>query len=382
MRTTPTADGFTELGQLYLDRARTEGDLRNYAQAEAAAGRAVELAPGDPDARSLLAAVRYSSHDFAGALALAEDVVAGAPAQVGALATVGDARLELGDYDGAARVYDALAAAKPDAPATAIRQARLAYVRGDPEDARRLAALAEDQARATALGGASLTAYVAYHAQLELDTGHYPDAARIFAAALEETPRSFVALAGLARARSAQGQRAGAIRLYEQAVAVLPDPATVASLGDLYQLDHKDDRATTQYGTVEVTAALGRFNQQVYNRALAVFYADHDTRLDEALRLSRSELEVRKDVFGYDAYAWALFKNGRLAEARAASDSARAQGTRDARMLYHAGMISASLGDADRARAELTQALAASPEFDPLQAPKARRALGSLTARG
>lgn len=381
VRSTPTADRYTQLGQLYLERARDGGDLRNYAQAEAAARRAVDLAPSDPDARSLLAAVRYSSHDFAGALALAEAVLAGTPSHVGALATVGDARLELGDYDQAAAVYSRLAASNPEAPAATIRQARLAYVQSRSDEARRLAALADDQARASALGGASLTLYVAYHAQVELDTGHYADAARLFSAALDETPASFVALAGLARARAAQGERGAAIELYEKAVAVLPDPAALGALGDLYQLDHQEAKAATEYGTVEVTAALGEFNKQVYNRALAVFYADHDLRVDEALRLSEAELAVRRDVFGYDAYAWALFKNGRLSDARAASDAARGQQTQDARMLYHAGLISAALGDRDRARSELGEALAISPQFDPLQAPRARDALAALSAR-
>jgi tetratricopeptide (TPR) repeat protein len=381
VRVAPTADRYTQLGQLYLDRARTTGDLRNYAQAETAATRAVDLAPADPDARSLLASVRYSNHDFAGALALARAVVADDASQIGALATVGDAQLELGAYEEASAAFASLAAAKPDAPATVIRLARLAYVQGKPDDARRLAAQADELARATALGGASLTIYVAYHAQVELDTGHYREAARLFTAALEETPGSFVALSGLGRARAAEGRRGDAIGHLEQAVAVLPDPATLATLADLYQLDGKPDRATTASGTVELTGTLSQVNRQLYNRVLANFYADHDVHTDEALRLSEAELAARKDVFGYDTYAWALYKNGRLAEARAASDQAGWAHTRDARLLYHSGMIARAQGDVERARADLSEALALSPHFDPLQAPRARDALAGLTAR-
>ncbi len=381
VRVAPTADRYTQLGQLYLERARNEGDLRSYASAGIAADRALELAPSDPDARILLASVRYANHDFAGALALAESVLAGERSNLGALATAGDAHLELGAYDEAAAAYAGLVAARPDAPATVIRQARLAYVQGRPDDARRLAGEAEGLARATALGGASLTVYVAYRGQVELDTGHYPDAARLFAAALEETPGSFVALAGLGRAQAALGKRADAIRRFEQAVAVLPDPATLAALGDLYQTEGKADRAADAYGTVELTGTLGVLNRRAYNRVLALFYADHDTRADDALRLSEAELQVRKDVFGYDTYAWALFKAGRLAEARSASDDARRANTADARLLYHSGMIAKAQGDAVRARSELSQALALSPEFDPLQAGRARTALASLSAR-
>lgn len=67
-----------------------------------------------------------------------------------------------------------------------------------------------------------------------------------------------------------------------------------------------------EYGTIDVTATLAKINQQVYERLVALFYADHGVEPAEALRLTRTELAVRHDVYGYDAYAWALY------EARAA----------------------------------------------------------------
>src|SRR5206468_11833000 len=111
----------------------------------------------DVDGRSLLAGVRYSTHDFAGALELARGVVVDDPSRVGDLATVGDAQLELGRYDDAAATYAQVSATHPDAAATSLRMARLAYVEGRPGDARRMAATAEDQAKAAALGGPSLS---------------------------------------------------------------------------------------------------------------------------------------------------------------------------------------------------------------------------------
>jgi tetratricopeptide (TPR) repeat protein len=173
-----------------------------------------------------------------------------------------------------------------------------------------------------------------------------------------------------------------AVNLYEKAVEVLPQPDALAALGDLYRLSGRADKADTEYGTVEVIATLAKLNQQIYNRLLALFYADHDIHVDEALQLAETELQVRKDVFGYDAYAWALFKSGRFREARLASDQALAQGTQDAKVLYHAGLISKALGDAGRARDELHRALALSPRFDPLQAPRAHAALATLSAHG
>src|SRR5207237_10342411 len=143
----------------------------------------------------------------------------------------------------------------------------------------------------------------------------------------------------------------------------------MAAMGGTCARPAETAKTNLEYGTVEVIATPARITRQIYNRQLALFDADHGVRLDEAVRLADTELSVRKDVYGYDADAWALYKIGRYPEARAAAEKALAQGTRDARILYHAGLIDQALGHPAAAMAELRQALAISPNFDPLQAP-------------
>jgi Flp pilus assembly protein TadD len=86
----------------------------------------------------------------------------------------------------------------------------------------------------------------------------------------------------------------------------------------------------------------------------------------------------RQDVYGYDGLAWALLANGRADEARASMAEALAPGTRDAKLLYHAGMIEAALGNDASARAYLNDALATDPSFDPLGVRTARTTLAEL----
>ena len=69
---------------------------------------------------------------------------------------------------------------------------------------------------------------------------------------------------------------------------------------------------------------------------------------------------------------------GRAPEAETAMGKALAPGTRDARLLYHAGMIAAALHDGQRERELLTSALDLDPRFDPLQARRARVTLAAL----
>jgi hypothetical protein len=62
--------------------------------------------------------------------------------------------------------------------------------------------------------------------------------------------------------------------------------------------------------------------------------------------------------------------------------SALAQGTVDAQLFYHAGIIERAGGNADSARVLLERALAVNPYFHPSQVADARAVLASLPPRG
>jgi Tfp pilus assembly protein PilF len=87
------------------------------------------------------------------------------------------------------------------------------------------------------------------------------------------------------------------------------------------------------------------------------------------------EYEARQDIYGADAVAWTALKAGKIVEAQAASKEALKLGTRDAKLFYHAGMIARAAGQKDAARDYLKRALTLNPQFDPLQAMIARKAL-------
>jgi hypothetical protein len=72
------------------------------------------------------------------------------------------------------------------------------------------------------------------------------------------------------------------------------------------------------------------------------YWLDHDRNLEPALALATQEYEARKDIFTCDSLAWALFKNGRSAEAKKFMKEALRTGTKDARITQHANIINNS----------------------------------------
>jgi tetratricopeptide (TPR) repeat protein len=214
--------------------------------------------------------------------------------------------------------------------------------------------------------------------EFEAQDGDAASADAAYLAALNTHPGDYRALAALGKLRANNGRFDEAIVLYQKAIAVVPMPIFISELGDLYAKTGNQVEAQKQYALVEYIGQLGKINQVLHNRDLALFYADHDTKLPEALDLAQKELEVRQDIYTWDALAWALYKNGKLAEAAEASDKATRQGTKDAILHYHAGMIAEKLGQQDKALFELKRALEINPRFHLVYAKAASDKVASL----
>ena len=183
---------------------------------------------------------------------------------------------------------------------------------------------------------------------------------------------------GYVKFAAANGNVAEAVSLYSHLVVRLPQPELVPALGDFYTLAGNNTAAQQQYETVSFIAELETTRGMMYGRPLALFYANHEINLEAALAAAEAELAIRPDVYGYDLLAWALYKNGRFAEAAAASEQALRLGTPEASFYYHAGMIAAAQGNPAQARAYLSLALQLNPHFDFIQAQIAQEALENL----
>jgi len=184
----------------------------------------------------------------------------------------------------------------------------------------------------------------------------------------------------LAKVRAAEGKYAESIDLYQKAIAIVPFPEYAAALGDIYTKLNRTEEAKKEFDLVEFIAYLSAINKTLYNRELALYYADHSIELTESLALARKELEVRQDIYTWDVLAWALYKNGAYQDAEAAMQKALKPGTKDALLFFHAGMIYKALHETPRSIDNFERALATNHYFHITYAGMAEAAINESRA--
>jgi tetratricopeptide (TPR) repeat protein len=376
---------YNRLAAYYFERHRETGALNYLELASRAARASLGAIPAEQNYGGLaaLAQAEYASHDFASARDLALQLSKIDPGKSYPYQILSDALIELGEYDGAAAAIAKMERLSESGAGAETRLARYALLRGQTDIATRRFALGLIHALNAEPPSRETVAWCRWQlGETAFSVGDYLTAERHYRDALVTFPDYYRALASLGRVLAARGDVPGAIEQYERAVSVIPDPAFVGSLGDLYGLSGREKEAQAQYELVEHIARLSKINGVMYNRQLALFRADHDLKAEEAYENAASEYAVRRDIYGADAVAWTALKASKLAESQAAIKDALRLGTRDARLFYHAGMIARAAGEFGSARDYLARALKLNPQFDPIQAPRAATALGTMATEG
>jgi tetratricopeptide (TPR) repeat protein len=344
--------------------------------------------PAAEFAMTQMAVACMAEHQFDEAYTWAQKALAVGSGNPSPWAIAGDALADMGEYQKAAEAYSRLTlvyGSEDEQQAVSYqRDSRKSYLRliaGDAQGAIELMQGAVQTATEMHMPAENI-AWSDYQLGEEyFQAGDIAHAEHAYLASLQLYAGYYRALAGLAKVRSAQGNYREAAALYDKAIAAVPYPEYAAALGDVYRALGESDKAQKEFELVEFIGHLSEINQQIHNRDLALFYADHGIKLDQAVVLARRELEVRRDVYTWDVLAWVLFKHGESKDAAAAISHALAQGTRDAQLFFHAGMIYADLGDPVRAQQFLQQALTINPRFHPIYAETARQTLAKLTTK-
>jgi tetratricopeptide (TPR) repeat protein len=383
--------GYDELGSAFLQRARETGDITYYDLAEQTLKKALALAPEDfraADPLVHMALVYMGEHRFSDALAYAQKAIGTGSGNLAAFAIEGDAYIDMGDYDEAATAYNtvrglgqAISSPLTLAYMSDSRMAYLCYLRGDSAESIRLMKSAIGAALQTKVPRENLAWLYFELGERYFQTGELGNADLAYHSGITADPNHYRSIAGLAKVRAAQGKFEESIQLYQRSIAIIPFPVYVAERGDIYKKVGRANDAQQQYDLVEYIGHLSKLNRVLANRELALFYADQGIKLPEALELARKELEVRHDIYTWDALAWVLYRNGRFQDAAEAINKALGLHTSDSLLLFHAGMIYHSLAQDYQAAGFLTRALKTNPHFQVLQTEVARQTLEDLRSR-
>ena len=329
--------GYNELALALTQRARETADPRFYQQADAAVTTSLALSPDNFEALKVRTWALLGQHRFAEALTLATALNHKVPDDLMVYGMLTDANIELGKYDDAEKSAQWMLDLRPGNIPALTRAAYLRELFGDIEGAIDLMQQAftrlpyqETEDRAWVLTQIG---------HLELVRGQPATAERALEQALELFPNYHYALGQLADVRTAQKRHREAADLQQQRYTVAPHPENLYELAEAEARAGLTAKAAKTYAAFEAGARAEMKGEDNANRELIAYLAGAGKKPVEALKLAEQEIARRGDVYTREAYAWALFKNGRRADARREIATVLAVGVQHPRVLERAAAI-------------------------------------------
>lgn len=357
-----------------LVKARVTADPTWYGVAEQAAKRAVAGDPRHPEALDALGSLALARHRFADALPFAERSRRAQPARLAPYDIQIDALIELGRYQRAFAIADRRLQLRPDL-ASYSRSSYAAQLRGERALATRYMALAADSGRP----GSEESAWSRVQlGQLRLSSGDLAGAQREIRRVLATRPDDGRALAVLGHVRAAQGNLPAAERLLTRAFAVQETSAMAASLAEVQDALGKSRARDASLAEARRIDADEAKNGVLVALDVAGFEADWRTPTAADVARARAAHSQRPGIIGDDVLGWVLTRSGRCEEGLRWAKRSLRLGTREAPMLFHAGMAATCAGRTQEGAAYLRDALTVDPNFSVRWAPVARQTLARV----
>jgi tetratricopeptide (TPR) repeat protein len=344
----------------YLQKLRESADYHYLDLASKLVDQMLEKDGGSFIALRFQNEIDLQRHDFRSVAERAQDMAKYSPSDAGTWGNLGDALMELGEYERAGQAYLKMFALGPNLAS----YNRLAYFKFVTGDAPRAIELMKEAIAASDVRPETVAWCWAELGDMYFKTGQLDHATRAYSAAVGLFPKLHRALAGLGRVEAAQGRLNEAINSYLRAQSVVPLVEYASALEDLYAATGQSKKAGEQAALIETIEKIGKATNEKTNRNLALALADHDEHLEVAQELMETELPNRSDVYTYDALGWVLFKSGKLEQATEASNKAVRMHTPEPLFYYHASKIAAARGDEETMRSYSDHLLALNPKFD------------------
>lgn len=335
---------YTGLTGLFLREARLTGHQTEYtSKALAVMDECDRRNPGDPRASAARAEILLMMGRFPEAERLASEALTRDPGSETARRVLCQACLEMGNDQAA----DSLCSSPGSVPLF-ICAARVREHRGDFDGARALLTGAVSSGERTREERSALLCELG---MMSLEAGMIDTAEALFITVLANLPSDPAGLSGLALVRQCRRQYQDGASLLGRACERVPVPSCMEQLADLYLAAGQEEsaQASAKIAAAELLKMEGAgWN---VNCEYARLCANHDLDLPGALERGRRESEIRPaNPSVLDAYAWVLYKSGRVKDAVPLIERAVQLRSSSFLLQAHAGAIYASAGDEKRAK--------------------------------
>ncbi len=351
-------ESYTQAAYAYLQLQRETQSLKWYQKAQSVADDAVIRFGEQTELQAIKGQVALGQHRFSAARDFAVAAITDAPSTARYYGILGDALVELGQYDGAVQAYQTMVNLRPNYGAY-VRIAYLRELNGDTAGA----LLALDEAEAA---GAPFTENIAWlYAERGrlLRPNSIASSTLAYERALTIAPAYRPAQAGLVLNTFWQGNQESALEKAEALYSEDPTATHAALLGDLLYLTGETDRAEKLYVLAEISYEQAERSQQNVDRDLADFSVVRNRAgADTTIRAERY-FETHKTVPAAVTYARALLIDG---EVGAATDIITPLltdpiGKHDPLVWVTAGLLAAESGESLQAASYFKQAVDVSP---------------------
>jgi tetratricopeptide (TPR) repeat protein len=362
---------YNDLAVALVGRARETGDPSYYEQAEASLEASLGKDPNNFEGLKAKAMVLLGRREFDKAIELTRKLNAEVPDDVLVYGLLADGLIETGNYkEAVGRVQWMLDLRSGNIPGL-LRAARLRWIFGDREGALDLYSRAYEEISPTQTEDQAWT--LTQMAEIQIATGHLDIADQFLHSALHLFPGYYLSLESSARLEMARKHYAQVVVLLRQRNESFPSLESRYELAKALERAGELAEAKTAYAEFESEALRLTDSPNNANRELIFYYLSSGNKPTEALRIAAHEAHKRQDIATLDAYAWALYVTGQYSEAERQIKAAFATGTRDAEILYHAGMIAEKQHGISSAAGYFKSSLELNPSSEVSQ--EARRAL-------
>ena len=375
------------LAAQYLRRFREQADLEDLQRVEETARRSIALQPQkNTPAELLLASTLLSQHRFQEASQVITQAQESNPDNPRVAALNASIQMELGNYETAKTLLklrsdgkniDQIQDESSDQGAVIARYLELT---GQLDLARsRLDLALKDEDQYYTNSAETRAWFHVRSGDLAFATGDFSVAEQRYQEARKLFPPDVAALTGLARLYAVQHRWKSVIEVTNLGIDRIPLVETLGYKADAQRALGNPIGAADTEALIDVVAHLSQV-KGIYDRALAIYYVEHQIHLPEALTIARQEVQLRDDIYAEDTLAWAAAANGQWQEAETAALRSARYGTEDALLNYHQGVIAQHAGHRETAIMHLQQALHQNAKFHSSYADDARQRLADLTA--